>query len=245
MPLALRANKQTGCPLLQVEERSCLKGGRVTGQGKKREPDGPFRASLASRTEIALRRVVRPALQAGCVLSLGDLIAQAVEISTEGASDASASSRLLVPDSYDVHRTGRFALVGLTCHGPWFYFAFGLLDRLMGPGSTLATVLGKVVVTQIAIFPPYLAALFAYLGVLEGSVHSLDDAVRVISTKWPGAYAAGCVFWPIANIVNFSVVPSPGRVLYVASTGVLWNTYLSWYNQRARRKEREGERGNG
>lgn len=39
-------------------------------------------------------------------------------------------------------------------------------------------------------------------------------------------YRAGWVFWPLANMVNFLLVPPTGRVLYVNCAGLLWNTYL-------------------
>jgi protein Mpv17 len=36
--------------------------------------------------------------------------------------------------------------------------------------------------------------------------------------------------WPLANAVNFAIVPAPYRVLYVNFVSLCWNTYLSSVN---------------
>lgn len=53
-------------------------------------------------------------------------------------------------------------------------------------------------------------------------------------TLWPrckiGCLVNGCVFWPIANFINFSFISPGARLPYLATVGGLWNGYLSYIN---------------
>ena len=48
--------------------------------------------------------------------------------------------------------------------------------------------------------------------------------------QWPAAFWAGNLFWPVANFVNFRFLGPQHRVAYVASCGVMWNTFISLLN---------------
>ncbi|KAL9180481.1 hypothetical protein ACHAXT_010934 [Thalassiosira profunda] len=129
---------------------------------------------------------------------------------------------------YDPWRTLRWSLVGLTLHGPYFLHAFARLDRQFGPTTSLSVVATKTAAAQFIVFPPYLAALFGYLGLMEG--HTREEISMKVQKRVPEAFAAGCAFWPIANAVNFAAVPGSMRVPYLAAVGGLWNGYLSYVN---------------
>jgi len=49
-------------------------------------------------------------------------------------------------------------------------------------------------------------------------------------------FQAGWVFWPVANMANFLLVPPTGRVLYANCAGLLWNTFLRCAGRRAPRR---------
>jgi hypothetical protein len=145
----------------------------------------------------------------------------------EPKSSASSS-----PDCYNATRTLRWASAGLLMHGPYFFLTFAALDRRMGATKSFRTVVNKTAVAQFIIFPPYLCALFAYMGFLEGQT----DLKQHLLNRVPDAFVGGCVFWPCANVVNFAVVPSSLRVPYLAAVGSLWNTFLSWLNNAKQNK---------
>ena len=86
----------------------------------------------------------------------------------------------------------------------------------------------KTALGQVSVFPVYVAAFFTYTGLLEGK--ELPQVVEKMQDKFWPTYVAGSVFWPCANMVNFTLVPATQRVLYVAGVGLLWNVYLSWQN---------------
>lgn len=86
----------------------------------------------------------------------------------------------------------------------------------------------KTVLGQATVFPVYISIFFTYAGLLEG--RGLPKSFEKMQDKFWPTYVAGSVFWPCANMVNFTLVPATQRVLYVAAVGLLWNVYLSWQN---------------
>ena len=133
--------------------------------------------------------------------------------------------------NYDPLRTLRWATVGLTLHGPYFFLSFGKLDqRIIGTTVTnsIYTVAKKTAIAQILIFPPYLVGLFTYMGIMEGG--NTAEVFAKVQDCVPKAFMSGCIFWPIANFINFSFVSTGARVPYLAAVGGLWNGYLSYMN---------------
>lgn len=45
------------------------------------------------------------------------------------------------------------------------------------------------------------------------------------------AWQLGCLVWPAANTVNFTVIPPTSRLLWANIVGLVWNSLLSYCNQ--------------
>ena len=90
--------------------------------------------------------------------------------------------------------------------------------------------LKKTALGQVTIFPTYVTLFYAYIALLEGK-SARQACGRVQRNFWP-TMATGTVFWPIANMLNFTLVPQRHRVLYVGVMGIAWNSFLSWQNSR-------------
>lgn len=178
----------------------------------------------SSTTMVALFKsaAVRAGMQSGCIMTVADIMTQLVvekRSVQDGDSDSGGVAR------YDPVRTLRWTTIGLALHGPYFRYCFSRLDQMFKTQSLLV-VAKKTALAQFIVFPPYLVALFTCLGRMEGK--GSNDILEGVRTKTPKAFMSGCVFWPIANAINFSLVPSTARVPYLASVGALWNGYLSW-----------------
>jgi protein Mpv17 len=130
--------------------------------------------------------------------------------------------------SYDAYRTLRWTVAGTTLHGPYFFVGFSKLDKYFGAATSISIVAKKTAVAQFVLFPPYLVALFGYMGLMEG----YDDIPKKMRERVPEAFVSGCIFWPVANGINFALVPPTLRVPYLATSAGLWNCYLSWANAR-------------
>ena len=185
-------------------------------------------ASQSEWSDTAAMAPLKAGLISASIMTIADVATQfLVEKRQFPGRDDVESSRVV--QLYDPSRTGRWAIVGLTLHGPYFFQAFRMLDRHFGSATSISVVAKKTISNQIAVFPPYLVALFAYMGALEPDCHDVPAKVKEYA---PRAFVAGCTFWPIANAVNFAFVSSGGRAAYVASAGALWNGYLSFINAR-------------
>ena len=179
------------------------------------------------------RDVARAGLQSASIMTAADLSTQLIVEkkrlkSGEAIDGGMEASKPRPVATYDPVRTLHWATVGLTLHGPYFFFSFSRVDSLFGAATALRIVAKKTAFAQFVVFPPYLMALFWYVGVMEGS----DDVVGKVCDRAPEAFVGGCLYWPVANYVNFSFVPSSARVLYIAAIGGLWNGYLSYMNAR-------------
>mmetsp|Transcript_4461 Transcript_4461/g.7440 ORF Transcript_4461/g.7440 Transcript_4461/m.7440 type:complete len:188 (+) Transcript_4461:188-751(+) len=168
-----------------------------------------------------------PVMRAGClsasVFCVSDLMAQHVQ------------NRHKLDKSNDWKRTARFSLVGLTLHGPFFLWGFGMLDKTMGPGKTLTVALKKTALGQVTLFPTYLTAFFMYMSALEGT--GFEGGRKKIQDNFVAMYTSGSVFWPVANVTNFMFVAPAARMLYVNACSLLWNAFLSWYNNTTRHQQ--------
>jgi protein Mpv17 len=163
--------------------------------------------------------MLRAGLQSGTIMSVADACTQIVVGSTTA-------------DRYDVPRTLRWSICGLVLHGPYFYSGFSVLDKQFGPATSWKIVVKKTAAAQFVLFPPYLFLLFSFMGILEGH----PNIIEKIKRHAPEAFLGGCIYWPIANGINFSVVHESMRVPYLAVSAGIWNSYLSWNNQRENQK---------
>ena len=86
------------------------------------------------------------------------------------AADAFTQKVVEKKPSFDVQRTRTWALAGLLIHGPYFFLGFRKVDQYFAVKLvSLEVVAKKTAIAQFVLFPPYLVALFAYLGWMENA----------------------------------------------------------------------------
>lgn len=164
---------------------------------------------------IGWRPMVRAALTSGTVMAAGDAMCQTIRHRFAGKRDI----------KIDLAQSARFGLVGLTLHGPFFFYGFRWLDTAFGTNATLRKAVVKTLTGQFTLFPAYTAAFFTYMGLLEGL--SLPECGEKVKKTVPATFVTGSVFWPAVNVLNFMMVPPAGRVVYVNVAGLFWNAWLS------------------
>jgi len=174
---------------------------------------------MATSLMLLLPPIVRAGLQSGTIMATADLFTQtAIEKQQQ---------------QLDFRRTGRWAVAGLLIHGPYFYAGFRRLDGYFGAATSWKIVAQKTAAAQCLLFPPYLVVLFAYFGWTEQPQDCYgwhDGIFQKVRRCVPAAFMGGCVFWPVANVLNFGWVPAAWRVPYLAASAGVWNSYLSWSN---------------
>jgi protein Mpv17 len=124
----------------------------------------------------------------------------------------------------DLRRLLRMASFGLLFHGPSGHYFYGFLDRLIA-GKGVAQVVSKVAIDQVLWAPIFTAVFFVYLGATEGkSRQQIVDKVK--KDTWTGV-TTSWKFWPIAHTINFALVPTQHRLLYINTLQVGYNVILS------------------
>lgn len=170
-------------------------------------------------------RLLKAGAQSGSIMVVADVSTQVI-IERKYFNLNSIFKVENIQRQYDPYRSLRWASAGFILHGPYFFYTFSRMDRWLGTQQTIRNALRKTAIAQFAIFPPYLCAIFAYMGALERS----SDITQHVMNKVPNAFLVGCIFWPVANIINFAFIPSTTRVPYLAAVGSIWNSFLSWIN---------------
>lgn len=211
-------------------------------------------ASMFGRVGALLQRYpwAKAGVISGSIMSFADVAVQNVvePAWATGEPTKKANAFALLPH-WDPMRTAKWGICGLTLHGPYFFKMFGHVDRFFGPATTFANAVTKTAFVQVTVYPVYLTILFAYMGCLEGvpltlpketeeDTRSLGTLVQTsplvekVCRTVPESFLGGCVFWPVANTVNFAFCPAHLRVPYLAACGCAFNQYLSWLNARAK-----------
>lgn len=105
-----------------------------------------------------------------------------------------------------------------------------LLERVKLPSKT-STVLAKVAL-DVSIWGAFIVGVFwTSNGILEGKSPS-EIHEKVTAAYLPSWCKSILVFGP-SQLVNFSIVPVPHRMLVMQCVGLGWNTFLSYANNRS------------
>jgi protein Mpv17 len=142
---------------------------------------------------------------------IGDLLAQ--KFLADGGDNA-----------IDLSRLARMSSFGFLFHGPTGHYFYGFLDRLI-PGKSAINVASKVAIDQVLWAPIFTACFFAYLGATDRkSVQQIVDKIK--KDTWTGV-STSWKFWPLAHCINFALIPTSQRLLYVNTLQIGYNIVLS------------------
>lgn len=102
---------------------------------------------------------------------LGDLVAQAPDLSQGKA--------------WDAKRTAKMAAFGIALHGPIGHYWYGFLDRTImthAPTSAMA-VASKTAIDQILWAPIFTSMFFGSMKAMDGKSHEIKDEIS--NKLWP------------------------------------------------------------
>jgi len=150
----------------------------------------------------------------GALFVIGDTIEQNIEI-FRGKH---------IKNEFDWDRLRRIGTIGIL-EGPTHHYFYKYLDTLL-PGKTPATVAKKIFFDQAIGSPFFAIQFFVGVSLLEGQ--SLRNSWREFFQKFPYVFLVDCCVWPPFQCINFFLIPSRYRVLYVNFVTVLWNVFLSY-----------------
>lgn len=125
----------------------------------------------------------------------------------------------------DLKRATAGALIGLLYFGPAAHYWYEAIFRLL-PGTSLVSTLQKAVCGQL-LFGPAFTCIFFAVGLLQAGNFTASRWFRKIQQDLPGAWLAGAGFWPLVDLVSFSLVPKEFIPLFVNLCSLVWTIYLS------------------
>ena len=115
---------------------------------------------------------------------------------------------------------------GFVLHG-WYRF----LDRFFSSNMrNLKVVVAKCAADQIVYAPFSIIVYFGFVSFqqFKDTKHSIANFTLKMKNSFITTWIADCAVWPIANLMNFSIIPLNYRPSFVGIVQLFWLTYLSW-----------------
>lgn len=108
---------------------------------------------------------------------------------------------------------------------PWYK----ILNFFFTSDPTMIQVLERVLCDQLVYSPCFLFFFFTYSNyIMEGGD---GDTLRIkIQRVYLSTLGCNLIVWPIAQIINFSLMPKAYQVPFSSSVGIIWNCFLSMRN---------------
>jgi len=131
---------------------------------------------------------------------------------------------------FDYARALKFVIFALLLT-PISHYWYKLLDNLFPKNAKKIEATGfdtsalkKLAMDELVYDPFCIVFFYTVIGILEGNNPS-QIKQKIINLYWPTQLASWKV-WPIVQLINFSVVPSHLRILFINSVSFWWGIYL-------------------
>lgn len=121
----------------------------------------------------------------------------------------------------DLGLVGRYAVLGSTIYPVGLYYWYNWLDRAI-IGTAARTLAFKVVLDQIVTMPPMIYVFYIGMSLMEGR----KDIYGEFKEKFWTTFWTSCAFWMPVQYINFFLMPTSLRVVFVATTSFLWVNIL-------------------
>ena len=188
---------------------------------------GAFYASCLQNSPIFTKSIT-----AGCIFAVSDYLAQRLEASASGGGDKKgAKATAAAKKRLNVTRIATSAAVGLLYFGPAAHYWYSTIFKLL-PGTSLVSTLQKAALGQ-AFFGPSFTCIFFATSLLQTGQFTPGNWGRKIRRDLPGAWLAGAGFWPIVDLVSYSLIAQQWIPLFVNMCSLVWTIYLSTIANRA------------
>ena len=159
--------------------------------------------------------ILTKSITAGIIFGLSDYTAQQIESSSSDGNRHRKNWTRIITAS----------LVGLLYFGPAAHAWYGMIFKLL-PGTNLLSTLQKAALGQ-AIFGPCFTSIFFASSLWQAGNFTLKNWVQKIKSDLPGAWRAGIGFWPLVDLISYSMIAPQWIPLFVNFCSFVWTIYLS------------------
>lgn len=123
------------------------------------------------------------------------------------------------------------AAVGFFYFGPVAHAWYDMIFRIF-PGTSLMSTLQKAAAGQMLFGPCFMCIFFASTLLQSGQFSLSNWWIKIRKDLW-GAWLAGIAFWPLVDVISYSVVPVVYIPLFVNMCSLVWTIYLSNISNRS------------
>jgi hypothetical protein len=165
-------------------------------------------------------------------------IAAVLAGSKASAADLTTQKVVQQKPGIDWNRNAAFATFGLFYQGIFQYGVFSVVYERIFPGTTPLRVCAKVATTLFVVdpcffFPTFYTIQTAFKPNQSGSIFA--DVLHTYQHNLVEDICGNLTFWIPGHLVTFSL-PTPLRMVWVASLSFAWVCVISW-----RRGDTQGE----
>lgn len=108
---------------------------------------------------------------------------------------------------------------------PWYYIVNNIYDEK----NVIISSIMRVLTDQLCFSPLSLCAFFVYTTVvIEGGNKS--DVEKKLKSKYVTTLGINYMVWPLAQFINFAVVPPQLMLPFSSTIGVFWTAFLCYRN---------------
>ena len=190
---------------------------------------GKFYATALTKHPIWTKSIT------SCVIfGLSDYLAQRIEGrgSSSSATNATrkeeeerATQTLSSTDELNWTRLLTSMAVGLIYFGPAAHFWYNWMFQLF-PNTGLVSTLQKAAMGQ-AFFGPFFTCIFFASILWQARQFTIQNWLQKIRRDLPGAWVAGLGYWPLVDLLSYSLVPVQYIPLFINVCSLIWTIYLS------------------
>jgi len=186
---------------------------------------------------LIARPIITKALTACLTFGISDWAAQRIESkpttleikkstsTTSKVSSSKVSSTKVPSKVHNWKRTMYTAAVGLFYFGPAAHYWYEYIFKLF-PGTSLVSTLLKTLLGQV-IFGPVFTCIFFASALLQDKMFTLQNWVTQIKTDLPGVWLSGVGYWPLVDMISYSLIPVQFIPLFINIASMIWTIYLS------------------
>jgi protein Mpv17 len=173
------------------------------------------------KSMLVARPLLTKSLISSGIMTVSDAICQKL---TLGAGQADDKKK----QDLDFTRIVQVAITGLSYSGPITHVWYGTLEKIVKIQDPLIGLIARIILDAIIFSPVTVSGYFTVRSILEGS--GFQGAREKLEARFVSTVLGAWKFWPLANIINFGLIPLEFRVLYVNVLSLFWTGYLSYVN---------------
>jgi len=187
---------------------------------------GAMTAWKAYKGMLIAHPITTKSLTSGGMMTISDAICQKIT-RDNSAKDVAKTTSV----RFDSKRMLHVAVTGIVWSGPIQHWWFDTLHKIVTINNPFLRLAVNLFLDAIIFSPLTVSGYFAMRSLLEGSGYR--GACEKLSTRFFSTVVGAWKFWPLVNVINFSMVPLQCRVLYCSVFSLFWTGYLTHVNSKA------------